>query len=48
MVENLCGDDTKKWDEALDVAKLALKQRIKLWDLINRNINCNNDILITN
>ena len=48
MVENLCGEDTKKWDEALDVAKLALKQRIKLWDLINRNINCNNDILITN
>ena len=48
MVENLCGDDTKKWDEALDVAKLALKQRIKLWDLINRNINCNNDILISN
>jgi hypothetical protein len=48
MVENLCGDDTKKWDEALDIAKLALKQRIKLWDLINRNINCNNDILITN
>ena len=48
MVENLCGEDTKKWDEALDVAKLALKQRIKLWDLINRNINCNNDFLITN
>ena len=48
MVENLCGDDTKKWNEALDVAKLALKQRIKLWDLINRNINCNNDILISN
>ena len=48
MVENLCGDDIKKWDEALDVAKLALKQRIKLWDLINRSINCNNGILITN
>ena len=38
MVENLCGNDNIKWDEALEIAKLALSKRIALWDLINKSI----------
>lgn len=38
MVENLCGEDDKKWEEVLDTAKIALEQRLKLWDSVNNNI----------
>ena len=34
MVELLCGDDQQKWLEVADTAKMALKQRIALWDHI--------------
>ncbi|MCC9166048.1 DUF3050 domain-containing protein [Pontibacter harenae] len=32
MVDELCGDDDEKWQEALDAAKVCIEQRIKLWD----------------
>ncbi|XZF16477.1 DUF3050 domain-containing protein [Chitinophagaceae bacterium MMS25-I14] len=32
MLEELCGDDEKKWAEAADFAKKALEARIALWD----------------
>jgi hypothetical protein len=35
MISELCESDTNKWDEAIDVAKQALEQRLKLWDAIN-------------
>jgi len=38
MIEALCGDDQEKWDEVLEVAKQALKHRIKLWDGIASQI----------
>lgn len=32
MIQELCGDDTTKWNEAIDFAKKAMEQRIQLWD----------------
>lgn len=32
MVEQLCGNDTTKWNEVIAITKKALQQRIKLWD----------------
>ena len=32
MMEELCGDDTQKWNEVLEIAKQAMEMRIKLWN----------------
>ena len=32
MIQELCGQDSKKWDEVLIYSKQALDLRIKLWD----------------
>lgn len=32
MLESLCGNDPKLWQEAEEIAVLALKKRIQLWD----------------
>ncbi|WP_027137117.1 DUF3050 domain-containing protein [Gaetbulibacter saemankumensis] len=34
MIEELCGEDETKWNEALEIAKLSLTRRIALWDNI--------------
>ena len=34
MMDELCGKDIKKWDEALFVAKECIQHRIELWDTI--------------
>ena len=34
MMDELCGKDIKKWDEALIVAKECIQHRIQLWDAI--------------
>jgi len=39
MVVELCSKSSKKWDEALEVAKKCLHQRINLWDTILELIN---------
>jgi hypothetical protein len=38
MIEALCGDDARKWNEVLEVSKLALQHRIALWDGIYNSI----------
>jgi hypothetical protein len=32
MIQELCGDDPVKWDEALEASKTALNHRISLWN----------------
>ena len=39
MIDNLCGNDTKKWEEATKASLRALEMRIKLWDYIYSNLN---------
>ena len=38
MIENLCADDEKKWDEVTKIAKESIQMRIKLWDHICNQI----------
>ncbi|MDA7768158.1 DUF3050 domain-containing protein [bacterium] len=38
MIEELCGEDATKWQEAKEVAKICLVARIKLWDGIEQSI----------
>ncbi len=34
MVEELCGGDENKWNEAVEMAKKALEMRVGLWDAV--------------
>lgn len=38
MIKELCGDDETKWNDALEISKLALQKRIDLWDGILNEI----------
>ncbi|MDX1270638.1 DUF3050 domain-containing protein [Bizionia paragorgiae] len=38
MISELCGDDTKKWEDVLLTAKASLRSRLLLWDTINNLI----------
>tara|TARA_B100000989_G_C19524244_1_gene465905 strand:+ start:1824 stop:2594 length:771 start_codon:yes stop_codon:yes gene_type:complete len=41
MIENLCGDDQKKWEEVMDIAKKSIDMRIGMWSHINNLIQAN-------
>ena len=43
MIVGLCKNDSKKWEEVIDISKKALKQRIQLWDFINFSIKHKNE-----
>lgn len=34
MISLLCGNDTQKWEDCLQIAQDSLRQRIQLWDAI--------------
>lgn len=40
MVEELCGQDETKWNEASDTVVEALQSRIRLWDNILQAVRC--------
>ena len=44
MIQQLCGNDASKWDEALDYSKKALELRIGLWDGILNEIQKQNKL----
>lgn len=46
MIAQLCGEDQTKWNETLDVAVESLRQRIKLWDGICKEIEAKQTVTI--
>ena len=38
MIDELCKNDAKKWDEVLESAKLALHYRVTLWDGVQKQL----------
>ena len=38
MIENLCGNDEKKWEEVKEISKKSIDMRIKLWNNISSEI----------
>ena len=38
MIENLCGNDKKKWEEVKEVSKKSIDMRIRLWSHISSQI----------
>lgn len=38
MIKELCGEDETKWNEALEISKIALQKRVDLWDGIMSEI----------
>ena len=43
MIEELCADDDKKWQEVLAVAKKSLQVRINLWSAVEEELKSKNE-----
>lgn len=47
MLERLCGDDSRRWQEATDAAQTALRARIALWDCVQARIASSDQRLVS-
>jgi len=45
MINELCGEDTKKWSEVENISILALEKRIALWNAIEEQINLKTEMV---
>ncbi len=45
MITELCGTDTKKWEEVREISALALEKRIGLWDAIEEQISLKMEVV---
>jgi hypothetical protein len=46
MIEELCGNDEKKWQEVLEVAKESLQVRINLWSAVEEELKSKNEPIL--
>ena len=46
MIEELCGNDDKKWQEVLEVAKESLQVRINLWSAVEEELKSKNEPIL--
>ena len=39
LLERVCGEDPRKWEEAWQTAQQAIQARLALWDTLEQELN---------